>query len=97
MAIHRSQQNLAFKTTHQRKGASVRACVGESQEIEAFCIICPPISHTLIMIIRIRHKNSQIRGYKRTKSNEKLISNFKRCSSKGVLFDSPGINVAIGI
>ena len=73
MAIHRSQQNLAFKTTHQRKGASVRACVGESQEIEAFCIICPPISH-----------------------NEKLISNFKRCSSKGVPFDSPGINVAIG-
>ena len=98
MAIHRSQQSLVFKTTHQHKGASVRACVGESQEIEAFSIIWPPISHTLIMIIRrIRPKNSQIRGYKGTKSNKKLISNFKRCSSKGVLFDSPGINVAIGI
>ena len=76
----------------------MRACVGESQEIEAFSIIWPPISHTLIMIIRrIRPKKRQIRGYKRTKSNKKLISNFKRCSSKGVLFDSPGINVAIGI
>ena len=96
MAIHWSQQSLAFKTTHQHKGASVRACIGESQEIEAFSIICPPISNTLMIIRRIRHKNSQIRGYRRTKSNKKLISNFKRCSNKGVLFDSPGINVAIG-
>ena len=71
---------------------SVRACVGESQEIQAFSIICPPISHSLIIIIRRR----RIRGHKRTNSNKKLISNFKRCSSKGVLFDSPGIAVAIG-
>ena len=90
MAIDRSQQSSAFKTSQQHKGASVRACVGESQEIQAFSIICPPISHSLIMIIR------RIRGHKRTNSNKKLISNFKRCSSKGVLFDSPGIAMAIG-
>ena len=36
----------------------MRACVGESQEIQAFSIICPPISHSLIMIIRrIRYKS----------------------------------------
>ena len=93
MAIDRSQKISAFKTSHQHKRNynSVRACVGESQEIQAFSIICPPISHSLIIIIIIR-----IRGHKRTNSNKKLISNFKRCSSKGVLFDSPGIAVAIG-
>ena len=53
MAIDRSQKSSAFKTSHQRKRSynSVRACVGESQEIQAFSIICPPISHSLIMII----------------------------------------------
>ena len=99
MAIDRSQKISAFKTSHQHKRNynSVRACVGESQEIQAFSLICPPIGHSLIMIIRrIRHKNGRIRGHKRTNSNKKLISNFKRCSSKGVLFDSPGIAVAIG-
>ena len=57
MAIGRSHKSLAFKTSHRvgsLKGASyngVRACVLESQEIQAFSIICPPISHSLIMII----------------------------------------------
>ena len=50
MAIDRSQKISAFKTSHQHKRSynSVRAaCVGESQEIQAFSIICPPISHSL--------------------------------------------------
>ena len=54
MAIDRSQKISAFKTSHQHKRSynSVRAaCVGESQEIQAFSIICPPISHSLIMVI----------------------------------------------
>ena len=53
MAIDRSQKISAFKTSHQHKRNynSVRACVGESQEIQAFSIICPPISHSLMMVI----------------------------------------------
>ena len=53
MAIDRSQKISAFKTSHQHKRSynSVRACVGESQEIQAFSIICPPISHSLMMVI----------------------------------------------
>ena len=53
MAIDRSQKISAFKTSHQHKRSynSVRVCVGESQEIQAFSIICPPISHSLMMVI----------------------------------------------
>ena len=53
MAIDRSQKISAFKTSHQHKRSynSVRGCVGESQEIQAFSIICPPISHSLMMVI----------------------------------------------
>lgn len=96
MAKDWSQQSSAFKTSHQHQGASMCGCVVESQEIKAFSIIWPPISHSLVMIIRrVRHKNSGIRGYKRANSNKKLISNLKRCLSKGVLFDSSGIAVAM--